>query len=206
MVDQAAQTSDFTAGNVPATSAAAPGGWETLTRAELETMHIDRMAEIAASMDLDLPDDEGLTDFVDPAEWPAKQVECLNELGFSAQVLQGGVTLDVVSPEQTPALREAMMVCEFRHAVDPRVATQPLPREAAQRQYEHWVQSLDCIREEGYDPPEPPSLEVWLGEYYVDTVNHWDPYIVAAHDAVELHELQRHCLVAPTDLYPPIPN
>lgn len=128
MVDQAAQTSDFTAGNVPATSAAAPGGWETLTRAELETMHIDRMAEIAASMDLDLPDDEGLTDFVDPAEWPAKQVECLNELGFSAQVLQGGVTLDVVSPEQTPALREAMMVCEFRHAVDPRGATQPLRR------------------------------------------------------------------------------
>lgn len=190
-----------TSGNVPA-----PNDWENLTRDELEEMHTERMATVAESMGVEVSEDLALVEFVPMNEWSDRQVTCLREMGFEAESSQGGVSLGTVPSDQTDALREAMVACEFQFAADPRVSNQPLPRTAAVKLYEHWVQAMTCLRNEGYEPEEPPSLEVWLGEFYSPTTEHWDPFTVVVNDASELDAVQRECTYMPADMYPPIPS
>lgn len=183
-----------------------PAEWQILTRSELEDLHEDRMGTLAESLAVDVPDDAQLVDFVPPSEWPDRQVACLQEMGFDAESKQGGVALGTVPDDQSTSLREAMVACEFQFAIDPRISNQPLPRSASTKLYEHWVQSMDCLRSEGYTPEQPPSLEVWLGEFYSPTAEHWDPFTIVGNDAEELDAVQVNCTYMPADIYPNIPS
>lgn len=188
----------------PASRAAVPEGWQSLTFAQLEAMHYTRIEKLADSLQQDMPSGVKLREFRPESEWAASQVSCLSDQGFDAEVFQGGVRLGVVPDEQIPALKQSMLSCEIQYAVDPRVAAQPLPLSVAKSQYDHWVSSMACIRAQGYEPEQPPALEVWLAEYYNEKVEFWNPFRVAD-DPVELNELQLACPVTPEDLYPPIP-
>lgn len=197
---------DGSARSVAVGSVGLEDDWPELTRAELQSLHDERMQEMAKSLGVDMPDHLPPVTFVSVDSWPQYQVSCLQDAGFDAVIRQGGVALGSVPPEQASALKQTMFSCEYQSAVDPRISAGPLPRVAAVRLYEHQVQSVNCIRSQGYEPEDPPTLDLWLADYASSEESLWDPYTVVGNDVFALEELQNSCPPTPPDLYPPLPE
>lgn len=200
-------------GSTKSDEAATPGGeippaggdWD-LDYAELLRLHEAQLDDLAAQMMIDDPPEVPLVRFVSSEDWPQAQADCLAGSGFSFEVSQGGIgVVGDVPPEQTDALNLAVYRCSVMYPADPRTQI-PLPRVRAEMQYRYWVDTVaPCVRAQGIDPGEPPSLQVWLDQYYVNPPA-WDPFDAAAGSEEQLNLLYEVCPRDAPDLYPPVPH
>lgn len=183
-----------------------PGDDWDLDYADLLRLHQEQLDGLAEQKMVEDPPQVDLVRFVTVDEWPQAQVDCLAASGFTFEVRQGGLILvGDVPPEQAEALNLAGYRCAVMYAADPRTQV-PLPRVRAELQYHYWVDTVvPCVRAQGIDPGEPPSLEVWLDQYYVNGPP-WDPFDAAAGLQEQLDLLYEVCPRYPPDLYPPVSN
>lgn len=179
--------------------------WD-LDRADLLRLYESRLGELAQRLMVASPPDVELVRFVTAEEWPQAQVDCLAGAGFSYRASQGGIALvGDVPPNQIDALNLATYQCSAMYAADPRTQL-TLPRLRAEMQYQHWVDTVaPCVRAQGFDPGEPPSLEVWLDQYYVNPPP-WDPFANVPQSPDTLDLLYDACPHDAPDLYPPVPG
>lgn len=198
-------TEDPAASSAPAFGQDA-GDWN-MSEHDILSVYQSNLEGLAAQYLLDEVPEVELVRFVSVSEWPQVQSDCLTEQGFSARPgPQGGIEFDTVPDDQGAAQRIAAYTCEARYPVDPR-RTVKLPQKQAEDQYEHLSTTLlTCIRGLGYEVSEPPSLEMWLSQYYGEK-EFWDPYVdVARIDSVALDTLYAECPHDAPNLYPDIPG
>jgi hypothetical protein len=93
---------------------------------------------------------------------------CLREEGWSPVVEDGGITFGGVPVELRETLMEATAECERRIGIpEPR----PLDAGELEELYAMHLEALACLRSEGYQLPDPPSLED-----YVENQGGWQPH------------------------------
>lgn len=141
----------------------------------------------------EVPTEARLVRIVKLHEQPQLLVDCLEEFGFSARPLQGGLNFPEYPVEQQVPLRQAVYTCEVRYPIDPRYGM-PLPVPQLARQYEHWVGEVKpCLMKNfNANVADPPTFEVWAAAYYANS-GHWDPYDSLAHDGDQLDAAYAQC-------------
>ncbi|MBD7982736.1 hypothetical protein H9623_17840 [Oerskovia sp. Sa1BUA8] len=162
---------------------------------------------LAEQYGVEAPPGTELVRFVAQDQWAQAQVDCLADEGIGARLGgQGGVYFDDVPPEQGDIVNQAAYVCAAQYPTDPRTQGK-LPRVRAEMQYTHLVETvMPCVRAEGFEVPEPPSLQTWLGQYYA-AAGAWDPFVIDATsgaDSTALDLLYEKCPHDAPDLYPAI--
>lgn len=179
--------------------------WD-LDQAGLLRLYEGWLDGFAAQSMVDDPPEVDLVRFVTTAEWPQAQASCLSGSGFSFAVSGGGIeVVGEVPPQQANALNLAVYRCGAMYPADPRTQI-PLPRVRAELQYHYWADTVaPCVRAQGIDPGDAPSLEVWVDEYYVNPPA-WDPFDAAAGSEEQLDLLYDACPRDAPDLYPPVPG
>jgi hypothetical protein len=191
------------------TAAAVPDDWE-VTPAQVERLYNAKLANLEQAYSLDHPVDAQLVRYVTATEIAQVISSCAGEAGFSVQPNdQGGVSIDPAPAGQESALNEALARCEAMYPLDPRFNMQ-LPRLRAEAQYRFLTETVAaCVQEQGYSLSDPPSLQVWLDDYY-STGSAWDPFALAAEQmlpddgAEPLNELYRNCPTISDEVYPPM--
>ncbi len=102
-------------------------------------------------------------------------MDCLQARGFNAKVYEGvGVMLPA---EQLEAAEEAGGQCW--QEVDARFPG--APELSKEQEYYLHLETAECLRAQGYDIPEAPTLETWL-ETYEDPDGPWLPYLYVPQD------------------------
>lgn len=163
---------------------------------------VDELQERGGFSDDQTPD---LVRIVSPADWAQTQVDCMTERGIPTQVSQNGIVLDESVPlDQGDTTNLAFFQCAVQFPIDPRFNL-PLPRERAELQYDFLVDTVaTCLKEQGIQVSDPPSLETWLSRYYAGGES-WYPFNEAA-SQVGMEQLDALYLACPSDspdLYPP---
>jgi hypothetical protein len=177
--------------------------WQPRGEAALEEGYQDYLEYLQKTLQVSDPPDVALVRFVSVDDWPHIVSECITSAGFPVRISQGGVVLDGDVPdEQADALNLAWYTCQAAYPVDQRTQ-EPLPRVRAEKQYDHLVDNVaPCVRAEGFDVPQAPSLESWLDAYYTDGAA-WDPFTVVGEVAPEkLDAIYTSCPHDAADLYP----
>lgn len=140
----------------------------------------EQLRELAAQYRLeDPPQDVEFERYISPEEYAAVMVPCLTEQGIPARELpDGGISFDDVRPEQARLQREAMYRCSVRFPTHP-LFTEPLDEAQLGRLYDYLVEDLtECLQDEGYATPPPPSLEAFIDSYSDLEARVWSPYPV----------------------------
>jgi hypothetical protein len=125
--------------------------------------HEEELERLAVQFGLD-PKDLPQVDVVreiSPEESDEVTVECMTEQGFPPD--RGGGTMSWTTPDgQLLGLNTALYVCQAKYPVAHRYR-ESLSREQLELVYDHQVEVMvPCIRDLGYDVPEPPSRERFL--------------------------------------------
>lgn len=99
---------------------------------------------------------------------------CLREEGWNPVLTEdGGLRFGGVPVELRETLREATAECERRIGMpEPR----PLDAGELEEVYAMQLEALACVRSEGYQLPDPPSLEA-----YIESQGRWQPHEQAFH-------------------------
>lgn len=198
-------TDDSPPGSDLSTSVGVPsvgGDWD-LTYEDLLALREEQLPGLAEQHMVADPPPVQLVRFTTTTEWPLAMVDCLANEGFAARVTQGGVAPIDLAQEQAAAYNLATYVCSARYYIDPRTQL-PLPRVRAELQYRYWADVVaDCVRSLDLDPGQPPSLEVWLDQYYVNPPP-WDPFTEAGSTEAALNRIYEECPRDAPELYPPV--
>ncbi|AXH97534.1 hypothetical protein [Ornithinimicrobium avium] len=101
------------------------------------------------------------------------RVQCLQDAGFPADLQSDGNIRVKVNPDQQAAYQAASEACDEQ--VDPGVAALPLSDAELEWLYGEYVASYECLKAQGYDPVQPPSLEAYIGVYRSGEPT-WSPY------------------------------
>lgn len=193
-------------GAVPESSSVPAEDWD-LSPEDYQRLYLEFVDGLQEQHLLDSPVEPQLVRYVDETEWAVAQVSCLTEAGFPAEVnAQRGITFGNIPVEQAEAQREAAAACAAKYPVDPRYNL-PLPRKRAELQYEFLVDTVGpCVESLGYSLSSPPSLQVWLDEYYASGFA-WDPYGEVLEQTSpggsDLDDVYQRCTNINPDVYPP---
>lgn len=125
--------------------------------------------------------------WIHPTERGPTAEECFAEAGFEVKSTLNGEGFDVISQvsgTQGKVLNLTHYVCAARFFVDPNYL-QPPTRDQIRVTYEYYLEVLSpCLREQGYQVPEPPSLETFIAQQW--TPEEWTPYKAAGIDSQDL--------------------
>lgn len=184
--------------------------WEVLSEEEMLAIRTKAMefeAKSLAMIDVEVPPDPGIDRWLEVGEWGHVMAECIQQGGFDAFESQGGFGVGDRPLEQEGALRLVIYDCKARFPSNPYV-NQPLPRVRAEQQYHYLVDSVvPCLEDLGYPVQEPPSLDVWLSDYYQGKGEEWSPFrYVSVFSANEMDMIYDECPKFPPDLFPPTPT
>jgi len=122
---------------------------------------------------------EGYRDFssVDPFEIDAYEVNrlwagCVNDHGFPAQLKPDGLTIDYtgVTDEQQQIAQAVSIAC-FNGLRLPNTWPPQYTNQQWEKLYSYELALADCVRGQGYDVTDPPSVDV-----FIDTTGMWSPY------------------------------
>ena len=101
------------------------------------------------------------------------RAQCLQDAGFPADLQSDGNIRVKVTPDQQTAYQAASEVCDEQ--VDPGLAALPLNDAELEWLYGDYVASYACLKAQGYDPVQPPSLQAYIGVYRSSAPT-WSPY------------------------------
>ncbi len=140
----------------------------------------DRPGAAPPTKDESLPEDAQFVRYVNSEEWGEVYADCVRSMGFQAQVMRdGSVLFGDVPGDQQGALKEAGDRCDAMYPTHPRYE-EPHDDEQMAILYDYLVRDLTgCLRGEGYEVTEPPSLETFIAQHrnprdFVD--GPWSPY------------------------------
>jgi hypothetical protein len=106
-------------------------------------------------------------------------VSCMKERGFVAAIDPADGALAGVYPSnQRDVFQEALAECMAGAGLDTEAEKPTLSDADYERLFKAYVETADCLAEEGFETSTPPSLQVFIeseGEV-------WHPYDVIAHD------------------------
>lgn len=104
----------------------------------------------------------------DPDRYPDLMTECLRDKGWAVEAKPDGAVVATYPAEQDEAYMADNETCKHQYGFD---ATHPPVTEAELRSmYKDALATVDCLREQGYDPGEVPSEQVFVDR------GGWDPY------------------------------
>ncbi len=118
--------------------------------------------------------------------WGEAMVECMADAGFELR-FDGVVSFIVDDPgPQVGEFDTAMDRCEQTVG-----AAHPLPRRLTREEaYQAKLEVAECLRRQGYDIPQAPSLEAFLESWEQGP---WDPYRYVSVPPQRWAELNRVC-------------
>ena len=139
--------------------------------------------------------------FIGPDEWAETIAACLNEDGFSAVAQDGGLASAPTEGQELP-FAIATYVCNAKYPINPRTNVE-LNDDQLRYLYEYYTQVLTpCLNEEGFDVPEPPSLQTYVSSWRAGSP--WDPYGLVV-DALESDDewtsINKKCPQTPDGLF-----
>ena len=147
------------------------------TEAEKLAMRTEFLAGIAERYGIDDPPEVELERWIHPTEHGPTHEVCFAEAGFEVEGGPEGEGVQVVSrpaEAQRDLLNLAYYTCTARFFLDPDY-TQLMTPDQLRVTYEYYREMLSpCLREQGYEPSEPPSLETFMATY--GTADQWSPY------------------------------
>jgi hypothetical protein len=124
-------------------------------------------------------------------------VDCLRREGFEAEVVGLGLSLD--APDEQEALAfAALEACQT--AADNRFGEPEEP--SAEDMYRFQIEVAQCLRGEGFQVPDPPSMETWVERYRrQDFEGLWFPYdsVVSAAASMKNEDWERLNLACPQE-------
>lgn len=120
--------------------------------------------ESSSTTSLRTVDTTSRTDFI---------VGCLREGGVPAEALPDGMVLWQAQEDQLEAFDAIEMRCIAEADQRFPVPAAPVTREERSAFYEQLLETAECLRAEGYEPPPAPSLETFLDTY---DASPWHPY------------------------------
>ncbi len=134
-------------------------------------------------------------------EWPEAMASCLTVEGFDAVAEDGGLGTSAPDGQELP-YAIAYYICSIEYPIDPRVMV-PLVDDQIRYLYEYYTQvATPCLQGEGYEVPEPPSLQTYVSTY--GQPGSWETYKLVA-EAVSSQEewerINRLCPQIPVELY-----
>jgi len=134
-------------------------------------------------------------------EWAAAIAECLSAEGYSATAQDGGLVAKAPSGQELP-YAIAYYVCTVEYPIDPRQQL-PLAEDQIRFLYEYYTKELTpCLKAEGYDVPDPPSMQTYISTY--GQPGFWDPYRLIAESPINQQDwerINRLCTQTPAELY-----
>ena len=143
-------------------------------------MRKEHLASLAASYGIDDPPEVELERWIYPTEHGPTQKECFAEAGFEVESGPEGEGVRVVGPvndAQAPLLNLAHYTCTARFYIDPDFMQFPTT-DQIRVSYEYMTEVLiPCLKEQGYDPSDPPALETYIASY--GGAQWWSPYAAA---------------------------
>lgn len=100
--------------------------------------------------------------------------DCLTGKGFPAtwDPVEGAMQVEVGGEQQMDAADEADAACQ--EELGPKPTRAPLADAEVEGIYDQSVEAYECLVEQGYEPEEPPTKELWLAEY--PSGNAWEPH------------------------------
>lgn len=101
---------------------------------------------------------------VQDAYYP-RLAQCLTEAGFPATYdpAEGMMQVNFGSDDQYEAAEQAESAC--REQLGPAPVQAPLGDSEKLALYGEYFLAYECLVEQGYQPKEPPSSQVWLSQY-----------------------------------------
>lgn len=153
-----------------------------------------------------IPEDIPLVRYMTPRKQLDVKAECLRQEGFPNRREGDSIVLQI-EPDQRLAYGIADVVCTGKYPID-LTHTKPLTEDQWVRVYEHLVDvTVPCIRDLGYDIPDPPTLETYLQS---SPESRWDPIADAEQQVTDdalstgrwesFDEFQRACPHSPEGL------
>lgn len=137
------------------------------------------------------------------SEWPIAFADCLTSSGFrSTPTPDGGTKTDAVPAAQEEAFAVAHYVCKKSYPLEAKYTT-PLSQNQVAALYEYFTEQLTpCLRGQGVDVDEAPSLEVFSET--LNTSSAWSPYLSIQVENLTLdqwNELSVTCPQFPEHVY-----
>lgn len=121
----------------------------------------DYLGSLARSLQIEEPPEVEVVRLVVPEERPQVLVACVGDEGFPADA-EGNRTFP---SEQLEAFNLALYTCEARYPLDERFL-QPLTEGQTREIHAYLMESaVPCLAELGYELPEPPSIETFVGTF-----------------------------------------
>lgn len=93
----------------------------------------------------------------------AELAECLTEQGFPTTFDAQNIQMQVSVDSQEEAFATAEAHCQRTHGDPPEVP--PFSQREMTSMYAQSVEAYHCLVREGYEPTEPPTLEVFIANY-----------------------------------------
>jgi len=100
-----------------------------------------------------------------------KMVACLEADGLTVERTDP-VSFAAESPSGEAHLRSVVERCK---SMVPPPPPREFDRETAVRVYEAWLGTVECIRQRGHDPGNPPEREAFIEQYIAQTLT-WHPF------------------------------
>lgn len=105
---------------------------------------------------------------LDLEEYQLRTLACLREGGFDGMIALGGlvsihIPVDEHGNEAPGQLDLGMSVAARCHDAVPQPPLWESPQDEAA--FERMLEVRDCLLAHGFDPGEPPSLDVWIDEF-----------------------------------------
>lgn len=122
-------------------------------------------------------------------------VECLRDRGWEIVVDSEGFGAPGIPEAQFDAYVADVDECtRLNETIEP---LEDIPPERWEKAYADTVESAQCLRDQGYDIPETPSLQAWRDSYFVDDgASQWVPWgfvPVPSMSGSELRALEAIC-------------
>lgn len=103
-----------------------------------------------------------------------QHLACLEDKGFPGTMNPDGSFTTGVNPAQRQAFDAAWRECEQQ--LDYGVADDPFTDAELRWLYDQNVAAYECLKEQGYDPPEPVSFDVYAHDMAAGTPP-WSPFL-----------------------------
>jgi len=98
--------------------------------------------------------------------------ECLRSAGWEATARPDDSVYATVAEDQGSAYADALVACEHQLGYD--VPPDPLTDEEIRQRYAATLKTVQCLKERGHDPGQPPSEQEYVDHFRVR--GGWDPY------------------------------
>lgn len=126
-------------------------------------------------------------------DWQAGMVQCLTDKGWDVTSRDDGGFGYELSEEQLDPFDQAREECHLSLGYD--FEPPEYSQDEAAEIYDAFVTAAECVRDLGYEVPDPPSKQAFVEEMVSGDLPSWNPYngVVGLSDDIAWRRTEREC-------------